>query len=134
MAKLAAGKSGSSWCYPSVRVLSGMSARLRAVPIRLLIPLRAPSPCETARTFPEPLNCLSTGHDAFIPGPTLRFTARQASSNLRGRYRARHRPAVGQINLGFSCPARGANRTERRHVAGLHLPNGLTRQHADAPA
>ena len=30
--------------------------------------------------------------------------------------------------------AKGARRTERRHVAGLHGPDGLCRQHADAPA
>src|ERR1035438_7439541 len=57
-----------------------------------------------------------------------------ASSNSRGHYRARYRPTVESLNPGISFPARGAERTERRHVAGLHLPNGLSRQLAGPPA
>ena len=45
--------------------------------------IRMASPRETARAFPGPHNCLPTGHDAFIPGLTLRFRPRQASSNFK---------------------------------------------------
>ena len=62
-----------------------------AVPIRLLIPARTASPCETARAFPGPHHRLPTGLNAFIPEPTLRFKAGQASSNLRKNSNARAR-------------------------------------------
>jgi len=40
-----------------------------------------------------------------------------------------------RITLGrMTQYARNANRTERRHIAGLNGPDGLSRQHAGAPA
>jgi hypothetical protein len=68
---------------------------LPAQPAQFWPTIPTASPRETARAFPGPHNCLPTGHDAFIPGLTLRFRPRQASSNLSKKHSC-HAPGPGK--------------------------------------